>query len=303
MKKWIKIRKSVIHHYYKTPLYYKNLNDKFVLYKDKNTSLSLNRINHEQMPTLYISGDDKEQAVLELQEKFNHVMKDNIKNGDIASVKTNLLNIVDETLNDPRSGTLKNMGKTVDIFIDAYSDDSEIFKTLYSLSNKDYTTALHSINVMALTMGLAFFIKYPKYKIKTIGLSALFHDLGKTQIPNSILKANRKLSDHEFDLMRTHPIRGYEMLKKMHFTDPTILRGALEHHEKLDGSGYPYGITNISDVGQIMSIVDIYEAVTNDDRPYRDAMEPIHALQILRDEQKKHRINKEYFEKFAYSLI
>ncbi|MEA1971781.1 MAG: HD domain-containing protein [Candidatus Cloacimonadota bacterium] len=302
-KKWIKVRTSVIHLYHKTALYYKNSKDKYILYKDSNTSFSLKRVKEEPHPILYINSGDKEQAILELQDKFNAQIQIDFQKGNIAKVKENFVNIVGETLNEPRAKSLRNLGNTVDLVIEANSQQEDILKTLLSISEKDYTTALHSVNVMALILIFGSYLKFPKDKVKLFGLSSLFHDLGKTQIPNEILTANRRLSDREFSLMRAHPIKGYNLLKKFNFRDKNILRGALEHHEKLDGSGYPYGTKNISEIGQIMSIIDIYEAITNDDRPYRNAMEPMKALEILKKEQMNKKINKEFFEKFAYSLL
>jgi HD-GYP domain-containing protein (c-di-GMP phosphodiesterase class II) len=77
----------------------------------------------------------------------------------------------------------------------------------------------------------------------------------------------------------------------------------LQHHEKIDGNGYPRGINHISKTAQIVGLVDCYEALTSDDRPYRNAMDPFRALIIIKDEVLAGKFNRRIFEKFCYSLL
>ncbi|MEA1971780.1 MAG: HD domain-containing protein [Candidatus Cloacimonadota bacterium] len=307
MKKteWLEIKNSLIHFYHKTALYYKNKDSTHVLYKDVYTTLTLKRIAEERLPQLYIRLQDREQAVLEIIEHTNKQMLKNIEKGDISLVKNDLVNIASETLQSPFKSTTMKWEETLENLLDARSKNSKIFKAINLLEDKDRNTAVHSVNVMVLTMEFGKYLKLPNDEVKIYGLSSLFHDLGKTEIPNSILKSKRKLNEREFGIMSSHPIKGFNHLKKIDFRNRNILRGALEHHEKLDGSGYPYGkkSNEISNISRILSIVDIYEAVTSDYRPYRDALEPIKALQMLLREQQDGKIDKEYFEKFSYSLV
>ena len=78
---------------------------------------------------------------------------------------------------------------------------------------------------------------------------------------------------------------------------------ALQHHEKNDGSGYPRGITRIAPVAEIVGLIDCYEALTNDDRPYRSAMDPLKGLTIIKEDVVAGKFSKDVFEKFAYSLL
>jgi HD-GYP domain-containing protein (c-di-GMP phosphodiesterase class II) len=77
----------------------------------------------------------------------------------------------------------------------------------------------------------------------------------------------------------------------------------LQHHEKIDGSGYPRRLNRISKTAQIVGLVDCYEALTSDDRPYRNAMDPFKALTVIKDEVIAGKFNKRIFEKFCYSLL
>ena len=93
------------------------------------------------------------------------------------------------------------------------------------------------------------------------------------------------------------------MLSRCKFSNPDIKLSALQHHEKVDGSGYPGGISRIPKISQIVGIIDCYEALTNDDRPYRSAMDPLKALTIIKDDVVAGKFNRRIFEKFCYSLI
>ncbi len=103
--------------------------------------------------------------------------------------------------------------------------------------------------------------------------------------------------------MKTHPTIGHEIIRLKNKIGGEVALGALEHHEKLDGSGYPKGTRNISYVGQLLGIIDCYEALTNEDRPYRRARQPLETLKFLKDDVEGSKFNREIFEKFCYSLI
>lgn len=92
-------------------------------------------------------------------------------------------------------------------------------------------------------------------------------------------------------------------LNGCNFSNQNIKLSALQHHEKIDGSGYPNGLENIPEASQIIGIIDCYEALTNDDRPYRNAMDPFRTLALIKDEVVAGKYNKRIFEKLCYSLL
>ena len=111
-------------------------------------------------------------------------------------------------------------------------------------------------------------------QIEEITLAGLLHDIGKLRIDKAILKKPSKLSDREFNEIKLHPVYGYDLIKHMNISE-NIKLGVLLHHEKMDGSGYPYGYkeTNINDFAKIISIADIYDAMTSD-RSYHKKYSP-----------------------------
>ena len=295
---YIQVRNSQINYYRTVPLFYQTDTDSYVLYKPAGTSLPEMRISQQRHPLLYIQEEDRMVAIKELQKGFNKQIEKSISTGDAVNVKVSLCDLVEETLDEPRSGTLKALPETVDSLIAGYSEHPEILKSIASISFKDYTTIIHSVNVMALTLGFCFYSNFKIHKTRRIGLSALLHDIGKTEIPVSILKAPRKLSDHEFGIMKTHPTIGNVIIREKNKLGGDVALGALEHHEKLDGSGYPKGTRNISYVGQLLGIIDCYEALTNEDRPYRRAREPLETLKFLKEDVQAGIFNRDIFEKF-----
>ena len=302
-KNYIPIRNSQINYYRDVGLFYIE-GGSFVLYKPPGKSMTDLRLDEERHPTeLYIHQKDRLTAINELQKGFNRQIAKSIKTGNVMEVKSTLCNLVEETLTEPRSGTLKALPETVDTLVSGYSKNPEIIKTFASISFKDYTTVIHSVNVMALTLGFCFHSKISLPETKRLGLSALMHDVGKTEIPDSILKASRKLTNKEFKVMKRHPKVGEFIIKFKSGLDGEIAQGALEHHEKLDGSGYPRGIQHISFAGQLLGIIDCYEALTNEERPYRRAKSPLDTLKLIKQDVEAGKFDRKIFEKFCYSLI
>ena len=304
MVKMIPAKKSHLKFYKNTPLYLKVKNNKFSLYKSAGITIEDMRINEKKLPSeLYIKKEYKIKSIQEAQKGFNRELELNIKQKNPVKIKETLVTIMQETFEEPRSGSLEGLSNTINILISADSRQFDVVKQLLNISFIDYTTVLHSINVMAFSLVYAFYTQIDKYQTKSLALSALLHDVGKTKTDQDILKAPRSLTNEEFENIKKHTTIGHNILKRCKFTDKNICLVALEHHEKLDGSGYPHGKKQISEAAQIIAIIDCYEALTNNERPYRSAMIPIDTLTLIKDDVAAGKFNKNIFEKFAYSLV
>jgi len=303
MSEYIPARESQLNFYQEIPLYTK-ADRSFVLYKPAGVTLGNMRLNEARHPNkLYIQQKDKLKGLQEAQKGFNKQLKTNIQSGSPKQIKETLVTMMEETLAEPRSGSLEGVSETIDILICDYSSEAAVIENLLKVSSKDYTTVLHSINVMAFALGYAANTGFNRQEMKIFGLAALLHDVGKTKINPEILQAARKLSDQEFGEMQKHTIIGFNILDKCQFSDQRVKLVALDHHEKTDGKGYPNGKSNLSEFAQIIGIIDCYEALTNDDRPYRSAMDPLEALKIIKEDVLASKFNVKKFEQFAYSLI
>jgi putative nucleotidyltransferase with HDIG domain len=303
-EKMIVARKSQLHFYVETALFSKADDGQFVLYKPAGKTLGDMRMNESRLPgELYIRRDDKLRGIQEAQKGFNKKLVDNVASGKPEEIKETLVSIVEETLMEPRSGSLEGVSDTVNILLSDYARESDVVKQLLEVSSKDYSTILHSINVMAFALAFASYVGMSESQAKALGIGALLHDVGKTKINQEILIAPRKLTDQEFEEMQSHTTIGYQILRGCTFKDKNIVLAALEHHEKLDGSGYPGKKNRISEVAQILGIIDCYEALTNNDRPYRNAMAPVDALGLLKEDVLKGKFDKQIYEQFIYSLV
>lgn len=303
---WIEVRKTNIKYYNEIDLYYKAPSGEVMLYKQAGLTYDKSyQDKHPYKGKLYITPEDKLRSLDIIQKEFSRNLTSNLKRKKTGEVKKELINIVGETLSQPRSGSLRVIPSTVNTIIESYSDQPKIVKNLAILSHIDYSTTIHSINVMALMINYCFYTEKPESVTREYGLAALLHDVGKADdsFPESILRENRKLTDKEFEIVKTHPKLGGDILKEYGNELATAIPGALEHHEKLDGSGYPAGISEISECGKILGIIDCYEAITNDERPYRSAMLPIKALTLLKEDVDRGLFDKTIFHDFAYSLV
>ena len=299
------IKSSHFFAYKKFPLYYQAVNGDFVLYKPAGITLRDMRIREQLHPKkLYIRKKYKIKAVREIQKVYNSQLKQSIHQNDLMGVRNIVQNVVKVTLEEPVSGSIEGIKETVGILVTDYAKDFNVIKSLLELTAKDYTMVLHSVNVMALALGYASYVNFDQGRKRILGLAALLHDVGKIRIETELLQAPRQLTDAEFKEVQQHTIKGYNILDNCNFADIEIKMTALQHHEKIDGSGYPLHAKNIKEFAQIVSIIDCYEALTNDDRLYRKSLTPLRALEVIQSEiVDTGKFSKELFKNFAYLLL
>ena len=141
-----------------------------------------------------------------------------------------------------------------------------------TVEKKDPYTAGHQQRVSDLARAIATEMRLPKQTIDGIRLAGSIHDIGKNCVPADILSKPGKLTDHEFGIIKTHPEVGFEILRGIRFPWP-IAKAILQHHERLNGTGYPSGLKE-SDIiieAKIIAVADVVEAISSH-RPYRPAL-------------------------------
>jgi putative nucleotidyltransferase with HDIG domain len=143
-------------------------------------------------------------------------------------------------------------------------------------------TFQHCLLVTGVAVGFALDVRFASPDVKRLGVAATLHDIGKARIPLAILDKPGRLDPSEEDIMKRHPVIGYELLKDRTGVSPEILDGVRHHHEYLDGSGYPDALMapDISDLVRLLTISDIFAALI-ESRPYRAAMSGAEAYKIL----------------------
>jgi len=145
-------------------------------------------------------------------------------------------------------------------------------------------TFQHCLLVTGIAVGFALEIGFVELDVKRLGMAATLHDIGKARIPLSILDKPGRLDPDEAEIMKRHPVIGHELLKDIPDISPEILDGVRHHHEYLDGTGYPDGLTakDISDLVRLLTISDIFAALI-ESRSYRTPMSRQDAYKILCD--------------------
>lgn len=159
-----------------------------------------------------------------------------------------------------------------------------VMDMLLNMRDYDDSTYAHSINVALICNIFAGWLNFTPEERKIATACGLFHDIGKLKIPEEIIKKPGKLTPEEFEIVKRHPIEGYKILEKFN-VNQEIMDAALMHHEKCDGSGYPYGFTGekISKYAKLVTIVDIYDAMTSL-RVYRNALCPFYVITAFENE-------------------
>lgn len=160
----------------------------------------------------------------------------------------------------------------------------ELFNMLHCIRHYDDTTYLHSLNVSLICNIIGKWLRFTPEDLKVITLSGLLHDIGKLMIPSEIITKPAKLTQEEFETIKTHTVRGYRILKDKNI-DNRIKLSALQHHERCDGSGYPYGFKTkqIGQFAKLVAIADVYDAMTCA-RVYRGPLCPFEVVNIFETE-------------------
>lgn len=150
---------------------------------------------------------------------------------------------------------------------------------------RDSYTSKHSSNVAGYAYSVAKSMQLPDDVCRDIYIGCKLHDLGKVYVPDDILKKPGRLTAEEFDIVKAHPEKGYQVVSQLEIFDDTCIPNiVLYHHERFDGTGYPKGLfrTDIPIEARIVAICDAYDAMTTT-RTYRKAMPPEEAIQIIED--------------------
>lgn len=150
------------------------------------------------------------------------------------------------------------------------------------LKSKDEYTYLHSVAVCALMVNLARELGLDDATVRDLGMAGLLHDIGKMAVPDALLNKAGRLSDAEFDVVRRHTVQGHELLSKGPRVPDAALDICLHHHERVDGTGYPFGLSGdaLSLHARMGAICDVYDALTSN-RAYKGAWRPAQAVAAM----------------------
>ncbi|MBP2024123.1 HD-GYP domain-containing protein (c-di-GMP phosphodiesterase class II) [Clostridium punense] len=226
----------------------------------------------------------------ELGVYYIYVEDERLEDIDVVDDKLNLLK--QETMKS-LSSIMKNTGMLdknntkqclamLDELIDYVLELGDVNKSLYDIKTHDNYTFLHCIDTALMCTFLGLSCNMTKESIREVTIGGLLHDLGKIKVSSTIINKNGPLTDEEFEEMKKHPIYGKELLEENINIPHSSIVGIEQHHEKVNGKGYPYGLTGneISKYGKIICICDVYDAVSSD-RSYRNKFNPSDAYELI----------------------
>ena len=212
-------------------------------------------------------------------EKYNQVLMDKYVN-----VEKNLDNIFME-LKNGKGLEPEGLVEEMKSFVGEITKERDILTQMRLLKKRDDYTFNHSLGVSTLAASMGKWLDYSEEEIEELAIAGLFHDVGKLKISEDIINKPGDLTEEEFELIKKHSEYSAKLLRESGNFNNDIILGVLQHHEKMDGSGYPDGIKGdkIHKYGRIIGICDIYHALTSR-RVYKDKENPLKVADYIRSE-------------------
>ena len=212
---------------------------------------------------------------------------------------------IDHALEDVRLGQAVDTDAAKELVTevaDSITRSPHALVWLTNMKERDEYTSIHCMNVCVMSVSFGRTLGMNKAELEILGLGGLLHDLGKMRVPLEILNKPGKLTFEEFEVMKTHPMEGYNMLKEQGDLPSEVLDIVKHHHERRNGKGYPSQLegNQINNMTRIVAIVDVYDAITSD-RCYHNAISPYDALKNMY-EWVKEDFDKDMIEKFIKCL-
>ncbi|MSQ53447.1 MAG: HD-GYP domain-containing protein [Betaproteobacteria bacterium] len=199
-----------------------------------------------------------------------------------ARIRSDATRVVKHVMEDVRLGRaveMERMVPLVESITGSIMRNSGALVSMLSIKTADEYTFEHCVSVCTLMVAFARSLGLDAESSRQAGLGGLVHDVGKMKTPSEVLNKAGRFTDAEFAIMKRHPEDGHAILRETPGIGETPLAITLAHHERMDGSGYPYklGPENIPQMVRMASIVDVYDAITSD-RCYHKGMSPTEAL-------------------------
>lgn len=193
--------------------------------------------------------------------------------------------------NEPTAEAIKQSTEPLRSLAECVINEEDVSRTLLGITSHDYYTYTHCVNVgiKALLIARHIFGVSDQALLKELSVGFFLHDIGKSQVDPGILNKPGKLTEEEFEIMRSHPERGIEILTAADSLTESARVITLQHHEKTDGTGYPYGLKgdSIHEFSQICAMADIYDALTAE-RSYKKGMPVFEALSVMKNNMSDH---------------
>lgn len=289
LEKYLTIKKDIIQKgkTFEFDIYFYAKDKELVrLIKEKNSTFS----HHDvvlvrEKKDIYINRFDKD-----IYEKYLASILKDVKIKKLTAIYSKATDAIEEIYNNPETlGGNEKSKKVVNDLVSTILDDDFTVSSLMNIATHDYYTHTHSLNVAIYALSLGSFLKLDVISLKKLGHAGFLHDLGKKSLDSKIINKKGSLTKEEFNIVKTHSELGYNFALKMGVDNVETLDAIRYHHEKIDGSGYPFGLKGeeIPFFARIISICDVFDALTST-RSYKKALSIYDALFLIKTEMKHH---------------
>lgn len=284
-----------------------------VLLKDgvKLTDSLIKRIRSINIFSLYITdeysnGEIEDIIRPELRQKSIKIVRETFSSVEriLTSLNTQEVSSKDKNaLIKEREDYFKDIIDIAAELMDNILSNRQMLVNLVDIKSMDNYTYQHCVNVAVLSLVMGIALQLPKNELKDLCVGALIHDIGKVFIPKEIITKNASLTSEEYEIIKTHPLKGYEYLSNAVNLNSNSKLVILQHHEKENGTGYPMSLAKkqINTLAKIVAITDVYDALTSD-RPYRKALSPCESLEYIMANSGTH-FDAELVETFTKVIV
>jgi putative nucleotidyltransferase with HDIG domain len=235
----------------------------------------------KQLNIHYIYIEDQISYGIEIEETVEPALRNKIVNKITDSFRS-----VREVKSGQASFVLdqqsKAIGSIVEDLLKSILNSEEILMVLTDAYMYDEYLYQHSFQVTLYSLAIAKEMGHSYEDLRLIGIGALLHDIGKLVVPREILLKPSRLTNEEYEIMKQHTKYGFDLLRNLHSISLLVAHCAFQHHERLDGSGYPRGLVDVDihPFAKIIGVADVFDAVTSN-RVYREKLLPSQGMAIV----------------------
>ena len=251
------------------------------------TEAFLVRIKRLQIYSIYINDKYSETIIEdvikpELRQNAIKAIKETFYSFEKYSLYSGNVNFNEKKFAKEKQSYFESIGNIAKDIMDEIISKQNVMINLVDIKSMDNYTYQHSVNVAVISLVLGVQLQLNQNDLYTLCMGALIHDIGKVLIPKDIVLKTGPLTEEEFKAVKEHTTKGYDYLKGCLDISAPARIVALQHHEKMDGKGYPDNVKDksINRFARIVAIADVYDALTSD-RPYRKAMSPNDAVEYI----------------------
>lgn len=260
----------------------------------------LRELNRHGLSRIFIRGSEAAEFEDYLSNHSGRILTDPTVPSKVkaATFYVSSINALRKAFDNPGADQVEAIKQSLKPMLKNIMKNEILLGDLFSITEHDFGTYTHSVNVgiYATSLAMQFYKKDSSVglaELERLSYGYFLHDIGKSRVPRNILRKRGALSEDEWDIMKKHPEWGYTILMETGNLTDEAAYISMQHHERPDGTGYPFGMRDIHPCARICTMADIFDALTSA-RPYKPPMRPFEALEVMA---------REAFTEFDHNLL